>query len=243
MSALGVLGGCSVYFAGHLLEQSEIMPVRSVAVEGAQGLRAAEIRAFADVRIGTPTFRLDLDEVARKVREHPFVASATVRRVPPDGIEIEVTERKAIAVIAAKWLYLVDAQGVPFKKASPGDGLNLPVVTGLRMDDFQDGPPPLLLDALSALRAYQNTGAAGGEVQELHVHPGRGVTLVLPERLQVVLGTDRYPQKMEQLRVSLHALKARKVAAKIIRLNGEQRPQRVPVRLHPSAEMPAGTGT
>jgi hypothetical protein len=29
---------------------------------------------------------------------------------------------------------------------------------------------------------------------------------------------------MEQLNASLHALQARKVAAKIIRLNGEQRP-------------------
>ena len=243
MSALGVVGGCSVYFAGHLLEQSDIMPVRSVAVEGVNGLRAAEIRAFADVKLGTPTFRLDLDDVAEKVKEHPFVAGATVRRVPPDGIEIEVTERKAVAVVSTKWLYLVDSQGTPFKKATPGDGLNLPVVTGLTAHDFENGPPALLSDALSALRAYKNAGVAGGEVQELHVHPGRGVTLVLPGHLRVVLGADRYPQKMEQLNTSLHALQARKVAAKIIRLNGEQRPQRVPVRLHPSAEMPMGTGT
>lgn len=241
--ALALAGGGSVYLASHLLENSDMMPVRSIAVEGASELRAAEIRAFAEVRMGTPTFRLDLDDVARKVREHPFVATATVRRVPPDGIEIQVTERSAVAVVAAKWLYLVDAQGVPFKKAAPGDGLDLPVITGLSIDDFEDGPPELLLQALSALQAYDEAGAKGGAAQELNVEPGRGVSLVLPDRLRVVLGMGEYPRKMTWLSASLEALKARKVAAQIIHLNDEQRPQRVPVRLHPSTEMLASTGT
>ena len=54
----------------------------------------------------------------RALAAHPWIASARVRRELPSALAIEVTERRAVASALLGALYLLDAGGRPFKRAT-----------------------------------------------------------------------------------------------------------------------------
>lgn len=133
VAVVTIVGGGCAYGASvriKALTQGEALPVRTVAVKGAPDGRANEIRTYANIKTGAPLLGVDLDAVSQRVLEHPFVAAAAARRVPPDTIEIEVLARRSAALLSAGSTYVVDDSGHPFKRARPGDVLDLPVITG-----------------------------------------------------------------------------------------------------------------
>lgn len=240
LAALGVVQIAS------MVEESDALPVRSVAVRG-PGLepesdRVAEVLAYAGVEPGMPLFAVDIDAVAARVREHPYVAAATVRRVPPDSIEIAVEPREPRAVLSADGLYLVDAKGRVMKTARPGDGLDLPVLTGVSAADVASGQA---LDVLSAavdlLDAHARAGLPGGVASEVSVLPGVGFELVLEDGTRVRVGDDGpdvMKAKLARLDAVVRRLSAEGRRASFIYLDDERRPERAAVRLRPAAETP-----
>jgi cell division protein FtsQ len=220
------------------LESDGVLPVRSIAVTGAEGERAREVTAYADVRHGEPLLGVDLDEVVRRVEQHPFVKSAQVRRIPPDGLEIVVSQRRAVALLAvAGGLYLVDEEARAFKRARPGDGLDLPVITGLAAAALEDEALGALAPALALLRAHTEGGSPGGALAEVHMETSRRPVAVLAGGLRLVFGEDGFEEKWERARRALEALERRQEAAKSIYLDDGRRPERVAVRLRARPEM------
>ena len=244
--ALAGLAAVGVVQVAAWVERSNALPVRTVAVS--QGLhqelskeRSDEILAYAGVAPGQPLFAVDLDAVAARVLEHPFVASATVRRVPPDGLEINVVTREPRAALATDGgIYLVDAKGLVMKAARAGDGLDLPVITGLTADDVAAGTPALA-NAVALLDAHAKAGAPGGVVGELHVIEGIGGELVLADprgdETRVRVGRDDVDGKMARLRTVLARLAAEGKQASFIYLDDDRRPERAAVRLRAAPEM------
>jgi cell division protein FtsQ len=232
--AVGVL---LVVQASEWLRRDDVLPVRTVAVEGASPDRANELRVYAGVPRGAPLFRVDLDEVAARVEEHPHVARAAVRRVPPDGLAIRVEERQAVAVVSADELYLVDDTGVPFKRAQPGDGLDLPLITGVERDAFGAQSPAHVERALEVVRGFAAAGAPTGELSEVFVGPGLRVEAVVGDGLRVVLGTSGFTDKLARLERVLAELQRRGERASEVFLDDERRPERVAVRLRVVPEM------
>lgn len=98
---------------------SALFDVRTVTVTGLpkdSPLAASDIRAAAEVQLGRPLARVDLDAARAGVLTLPALKSATVSRAWPHDVLIEVTERKPVAA----WrdgpvLRLVDADTVVFR--------------------------------------------------------------------------------------------------------------------------------
>lgn len=250
---LGVAGlaAVGVVQVAAFVERSDALPVRSVAVHGpgleperdeADRARVEEILAYAGVEPGLPLFAIDIDAVAARVLEHPFVAAATVRRVPPDGIEIAVETRAPRAVLAADGLYLVDGKGQVMKTARPGDGLDLPVVTGIAAADVASGQAlDVLAAAVDLLEAHVRAGSPGGEASEVSLIPGVGFELVLEDGTRVRVGDDgpeAMTAKLARLDAVVRRLSAEGRRASFIYLDDERRPERAAVRLRPEAETP-----
>lgn len=221
----------------------DVLPIRSVAVSGVEARQAEEIRAYANIPLGTPLFGVDLAGVADQVGEHPFVKSATVRRVPPDGIEIDVQTRVPKALVALDQLYLLDEDATLFKRAIPGDGLDLPVITGMHGDDDDDEDPDLLTRALAVIARYEQSPQVAGELAELNVHPGRGFTLVFQHGLRVAVGEGDLDKRLATLGIVLAELHTQGREAKFIYLSDAKHPERVALRLVAPAEMPGRSGT
>lgn len=240
-AAVGLALAAAVVLGGwHLLAGADLLRIREVRFAGMRHATAAELAALATVKPGDSLLTADLEALERAVARHPWVKSAEARRRLPPAVEVRVEERAAGALVDLGGLYLVDRQAQVFKRAAPGDGLDLPVVTGFTRDDYlkrRSDLEPLLAGALALLEGYARQGlSAFGAVSEVHVDPDEGVTLYLGEvATQVRLGVGDLPQKLERLRRVLDMLRADGRRAEVLHLDNRNRPSWVTVRLAEAA--------
>lgn len=107
-----VLGTALLAF---LLLVSPVLGARTVTVLGADLLSADEVRAAAGIRPGQPLLRLDVGEVADRVRGLPPVAGVQVQRSWPATVTIRITERAPLAFAPVEGgVRLVDATGLRY---------------------------------------------------------------------------------------------------------------------------------
>lgn len=173
---------CGVAWAGFLFATSSSrFAVQTISVRGNQRLTTAEIQALVPIASGRNIFRADLDAVVRVLRANPWVASAQARRILPRTIAVEIRERQPVAIAALGGLYLVDANGHPFKRASveSGEGAGLPIITGLTRARFATDPASVEQLIGSALRALDTWRSAAERppIGELHIGPFGALTL------------------------------------------------------------------
>ncbi|MFI1399118.1 cell division protein FtsQ/DivIB [Streptomyces sp. NPDC020681] len=99
-----------------LLYGSEWLRVEQVNASGTDVLTPDEVIRAAAVPIGSPLISVDTDAIEDRLRKQlPRIDSVEVVRSWPDGIGIEVTERKPVLLLGkgAKFVE-VDAHGVRF---------------------------------------------------------------------------------------------------------------------------------
>lgn len=100
---------------GWVLYGTSLLGVREISVSGSQIAGPDAVRAAAAVPMGTPLARLDVNEVADRVRAVPSVREVDVSRSWPRTLVITVTERTPVAVVAGPNGFVVlDASGVVF---------------------------------------------------------------------------------------------------------------------------------
>ena len=104
-----------------------------IETAGLSKVTRAQIMEVMGADIGRNLFRVDLAERKRQLEEIPWVESATVMRLLPDRLRIQVTERKPAAFVRiGSKISLIDAGGVimdlPARQQSE---YSFPVITGM----------------------------------------------------------------------------------------------------------------
>ena len=243
-SALALLG-LGGFAAHRFLVEGPWLRVRAVRYQGLSRATGPELDALSPVKPGDNLLAADLEAMERALARHPWIRSAEARRVLPPAVEVRVAEREPGALVDLGGLYLVDREAQVFKRASAGDGLDLPVITGFTREDYvqrRADLEPLLLGALALLDGYAREGLARSwPVSEVHVDVDEGVTLYVGEEgTQVRLGIGDLPQKLSRLHKVLDALRADGKRAEVVHLDNRNRPSWVTVRT--SGEARGGGG-
>jgi cell division protein FtsQ len=215
--------------------QGDLLRVREVRFEGLSRATAQELLELSPVQRGDHLLVADPVLVEVALRRHPWVAAVEVRRTLPPALEVKVTERRAAALVDLGGLYLVDTEGEVFKRALPGDGLDLPVVTGLSRDDWVERRAevePLLRGALALLDRWAERGLdRRAPVSEIHISAQYGTTLWAgADGLEVRLGNGSIPEKLARLERVLAAVAAEGRRAEVLHLENRRRPDWVAVR-------------
>lgn len=110
---LGLLGAGVLVW---LVFFSSALAVSGVSVAGTDVLTPRAVRRAAQVPLGTPLATVDLKAVSARVENLPAVAGVDVSRAWPDTVRIQVTERRAVAVVDRDGsLRGVDENGVLFR--------------------------------------------------------------------------------------------------------------------------------
>jgi cell division protein FtsQ len=215
----------------------DLLRVREIRFEGLSRATAEELLELSPVRKGDHLLAADPDVVASALQRHPWLASVEVRRrlVPP-ALEVRVVERHAAAVVDLGGLYLVDDRGEVFKRATPGDGLDLPVVTGVPRDAWVERRgevEPLLEGALALLSRWAERGLERrAPISEIHLDPDAGTTVWAGEDgVEIRLGHGDLPDKLARLERVLAAVAAEGKRAEVLHLDNRRRPDWVAVRL------------
>ncbi len=176
---------------------SSVLQVKSVTVTGLSYLSASEVRRVGDVPLGESLVLVDLERVSRRVGSMPEVKSTDVTRSWPNSVEINVTERTAVAVVELGGrIRGLDAEGVvfrDFKKAPAG----LPRVRATTQTDSD-----ALREAATVVAALPRDLAQ--RVDHVEVETVDQIMLVLRDGRQVLWGSaEESDQKAEVLMVLL----------------------------------------
>jgi cell division protein FtsQ len=117
---LAVLGMLAVTGVATGAVFSPLLDVDQVAVTGADGARAAEVRHAAAVRTGAPLLLVDTGAVQARVEALPWVGHAHVVRDLPGTLRVEVSLRMPVAwkALGGGGVQLVDARGTTVTTAA-----------------------------------------------------------------------------------------------------------------------------
>jgi cell division protein FtsQ len=194
MSAAAVAGRFLLYAPQMLLVKPEQIEVTGNHIVS----REAVLQQFAHDR-GRSVLRIPLDARRGALEEISWVEAATVQRVLPNRIRVELTERTPIAFLRnGTELALIDGHGVILDRPR-GEDLQFPIITGLsenmpreergkRMQTYQEFLKDVDLvrsgssDRVSEvdlanpkdLRAVMTGIASAGDSQALTIHFGAG---------------------------------------------------------------------
>jgi cell division protein FtsQ len=233
-AGVAVLAALGVLAVRHALA-GDLLRIRELRFEGLTRTTAQELRELSPVQRGDHLALCDTDLVEAALRNHPWIASVEVRRALPPALEIRVVERRAAAIVDLGGLYLVDTAGEVFKRAAPGDGLDLPVVTGIGRDAWVDRRAeiePLLSGALALVERWAERGLERRRpISEIHLDGEFGTTLWAgAEGTEIRLGHGAIPEKLARLEQVLAAVEEEGRTAEVLHLDNRRRPDWVAVR-------------
>ncbi|MBU8897758.1 FtsQ-type POTRA domain-containing protein [Corallococcus sp. M34] len=208
--------------------------LESVTITGLQRASRSELLKLSGLTAGQNLWSLEPSALERAMLQHPWVQSVEVTRRFPRAVSVTVSEHAPAALAVLGDLYVLDEAGDPFKRVTPGDGLDLPLVTGVVREDYvadADKVRLRLREALEVARAY--TRLLPGRTERLsEVRLGdAGLALVTATGQEVRLGAGDTEVKLERLARVRRELSARGLAAEIIHLDNRARPGWVAVKL------------
>ncbi len=238
-----------VYSLSQWARQSPRFAITHVVYSGNSHASDFELGRVGGIQLGQNLVAADALAIERLVATHPWVKTARVNRRFPQSLEVQVTEHHAVAMVSLGDLYLLDEDGEPFKRVTPSDALDLPIVTGIERDDYvsrHDDTVLRLTDALGLAQTYATSKLGkGAPLSEVHLDI-EGVTLVTADGQQVQLGEGAWKEKLDRLARVVKELQARSLTAAVIRLDNRARPSSVTVSLstiNPSASPERGGRT
>ncbi|MBK8693739.1 MAG: FtsQ-type POTRA domain-containing protein [Deltaproteobacteria bacterium] len=217
---------------------------RTLEVTGISHCSREEVLAAARLTVGSNVLAVDLERAARQIERLPWVARATVTRQLPDTLRVAIEERAPAALVAVGGLYLASADGTLFKRAEPGDPVDLPVVTGLSRESFRDRPDGAreqVRDSLALMGDLESAQlGSSSRLQEVHREPTGDLSVMLGGTY-IWLGRGPYRSKLSRLRVVLGELRRHGLEASEVHLESDRHPERVTVRAHTASAAEAGT--
>jgi len=211
--------------------------LRKIEVKGGKRIGPEQAERVAGLTLGSNLFALDTHQAEQKLLENPWVQSARVIRQLPGTLKIELSEREAVALASiVDGLYVVSAEGQPFKLLDASDPVDLPVITGISAGGLaRDRPRELerLERGLEVLRQYRRLKLERSyPAQEVHLEPGGSVRLVVgSEGITLSLGGDSLRQRLLMAeRVVIETRAAGRLPG-IVFADNVAHPERVVVRM------------
>jgi cell division septal protein FtsQ len=227
------------------ITRSPHFAVREVRLPPLSHVAAATLRARTGVASGENLFAVDLDDVRARLRREPWLESVEVHRELPSAIAVEAEERTAACAVAMGAIYLADASGVAWKRASPEEAASVPLVTGVARAAYihdRRAAQALVREGLIALSAWKQGGRPA--IGEIHVDAAAGVTLYQSSGgLSVRLGhgdAAALGARLARVDAVLRALATSGEKPQVIYADQPHHPERVTVRLAAAAGARAG---
>ncbi|HKY37804.1 MAG TPA: FtsQ-type POTRA domain-containing protein [Polyangiaceae bacterium] len=237
---LALVIGTSVsvaYSVRHYALTSPRFSVQEVKLIGGKRVSPERAQKDAGVTLGENIFTLDTAQAERKLLENPWIAEARVTRDLPRALRVEIKEREptALAVFADR-LYLVSAEGEPFKELAPGDPADYPLITGVSVEGLsRDRAREIdrVKQGLDVLEQYGRVPLSKTQpAQEVHLADSGEVVLTAgKEGITFELGKDAYRRKLLMAEQVVGEMRRKGRSPGIVFLDNQAHPERVVVRM------------
>jgi cell division protein FtsQ len=132
-----VLAACLLVLLGWwavvAVTRTPALRVEDLHVSGTRQLSSGEVAALLDGLRGRNILFVDLEAWRQRVLASPWVADVTLRRALPHSVDVQVVERRPLAISrVAGELFLIDEQGSVIDEYGPRYAdFDLPILDGL----------------------------------------------------------------------------------------------------------------
>jgi cell division protein FtsQ len=201
-----VLGALALTLVGYRAAASaSFFQIRKVEVQGASRVSADEVQAMVRKEVEkTGVWRADLKGLNARLERLPWIRTAVVSRVLPDGIRIRITERVPRAVVrtASGKFRWVDDDAVLLGEMQPTDQLPPFFLRGLNEED-PEGARADNRERVAKFLELQHAWDAAGlseRVSEVNLMDIRDVRAQLAgdySRIEVRLGSQDHEKRLQ----------------------------------------------
>ncbi len=138
--ALAIVVGVVVFLGYRAAASASFFQLRSIEVQGTSRLQVGDIQALVKQSVDkTGVWQADLGGLNERIERLPWVRTAVVSRVLPDGIRVRITERSPRAVVrtSAGRFRWVDEEAALLGEMLPTDQLPAFFLRGLSDEDSE----------------------------------------------------------------------------------------------------------
>ena len=180
----------------HVVKAQRYFALTSVEVNGNRRITRGEVLQWAGVNEPASVWDVAPDLVRWRLQSHPWVRAARVQREFPNRLNIEIEERRPVAIVRLDELNYVDRGGRILVPLRDGDSRDFPLISGLEEAQRSGFTPVGVRRALRLLRLCQRLSCFD-TVSEVHVDRNRGITVFpLHPAVAVVLGWGSWREKL-----------------------------------------------
>lgn len=180
----------AVLLSGFLLLQSSLFAIGTIQIQGQRYLSEEEVLRIAGVGERVNIFRLDTENIKKRLTQDLRIADAAVTRRLPGTVVITLRERQPAAFIATSYGFAqLDGEGMVLAVARSIRQMNTPLITGHNIGgsyvgEMVESPPVLaVLHYLAAL-----SEPAFSQMSEVHIDDAGQMTGYTVNAIRVKLG-------------------------------------------------------
>ena len=193
--------------------------IQDVTFRGNHVIKNSQILEWLGPVIGKNLIAIDLVGLSKRLSDHPWVKTASIQRIFPQGLEFELTERVPYARVKKDQIYLMDNSGVILSPEKPGYG-HLPLII-LKGSKIKGVPNGELLNSLKTMDNFNQLSFFKSnplEVAEL-VGPSRILFKARNQGFKIQMSMDQLNEGFKKFMLILDSLEEEKLKTQMIDLS------------------------
>jgi cell division protein FtsQ len=183
-----IVVGYGSYTVIEYVRTSPRFEIRKVEVGGLKRVEETQVLAQAQLPDGVNVFSVNLDEVRERIEELKWVRFASVKRVLPNTIAINVVERQPVGLARIRKQILQFDTEAELLDRDQGAGMRAPILDGLKPNDVKGNRKKVGLYSRIMEELHGQS-----DLSEIHINDDEEVSVVsLSEPLLVNLGKEDF---------------------------------------------------
>jgi len=203
---LAIVAGALIFAGYRVAASASFFQVRKVEVQGTSRVSSAEVQALIRNEVAkTGVWKADIKGMNAKLEQLPWIRTAVVSRVLPDGIRVRITERVPRAVVrtASGRFRWVDDDAVVLGEMLPTDQIPSFFLRGLNEDEPDDTRAENRERVAKFLAMQQEWDAAGlsERVSEVNLNDLKDVRVQLAgddSHIELRLGSQDFGKRLKE---------------------------------------------
>ena len=193
--------------------------IQDVTFRGNHVINNSQILEWLGPVIGENLIAIDLVGLSKRLSDHPWVKTASIQRIFPQGLEFELTERVPYARVKKDQIYLMDNSGFILSPEEPGYG-HLPLII-LHDSKKKDVSNEELLNSLKTMEYFNQLSFFKNnplEVAEL-VGPSRVLFNSRNQGFKIQMSMDELNEGFKKFMIILDSLEDENLKTQMIDLS------------------------
>ena len=219
MALIFVMTAGFIYVYNYAIS-SPYFVIKETSVKGCRELTEKDVMELAAIKPKQTIFSVNIKAMVRRISSNPWVENVAVSRGFPNRLIVEIKERTPLASCRVDDdYYLLDKDGVLFKKLTVEDDVDIPVLTGYcrdgRMNSELFNKTIVLLKHLTTSKSFP----AINVVSEINASEVSGLSLFTDNGFCLKLGFDNYEGKLKRLLPVVTALNKKNIEQQFLNID------------------------